>query len=1070
MEVIATKLKDSYQRHKKDIKLYKDYIPPDATEVKDANKINQETFDLMEKIKQFFFKDLVQNQKLLALFGPFGSGKSFFCRYLENYLWEQFDVLGQLDSPIPLYVQLYPNGNWQTQLVEDTLRLKGLTEQEIVIVKEKGSLFLIFDGYDELMSFENLFVTNGLYNWKRINVLITCRSSYVSNLSYSSYANLFLASILTKSDTLSRNLKNSPSLFSIFAPYSPLVSVVPFSNFLALTLTPFSEQKISNYFLKCFGNEFQKDLSLQFKQYQNIQSYFHNPFFLKMFLNVLPMITNIDPTTITYFDIWDYYTKKLFQEKFQTLQGSLNKTLEEAQKDYESLSQELGIWMFFQDTYVMGPKDSLYQYFFGTKSNESRKIGASLSPFKPSKGKGYKFIHKSLRDYFAAKYLMFELLDDKRKTPILPDQTIDNTYDFNKKIFVNEELFLTLLADQVKKNKKFEEKLFGIIEDSKLDKTVQPAAANAISILNKAKVSFVGKDFRGITIIGADLSNSNLERTNFRFANLSRVNFIGSRFLETKLDYSILHKAHLFESFEKSQQKKLPFLLQRTKDNESLKSISLPDILQKPKQDSPANTPPKENFFDKISPLDNIRSALQRFKVYDENYDSLAYFNKKSKEKEEEEQILEKQMSLDSLELNRRKEKSSESSSSSDSDDDETFFPVNVQLLIQNQSQNPNSKQNDSPVEDQQPRISFADFLSKMEMISSNGISASRIIRSLVKAKSLAHEFFVSSEVTAKVDLSIPFQIKSELNYFDISTAFSLSRLCVLTYQNEKDIENVSKKMWDFEKVTILDTPHNSLRSVILKKDNNLVIAFRGTDNIFNVMSNFEAAKASTPLLQGRVHEGFLSCITRIWESLKAKILEFNPNENSTIWLTGHSLGGVLATLCAASLVEQKLFSGKQVRLYTIGQPRCGDATFQTNFEKEIPLAFPIFKKGDPIPTVPPNYWPFSYQHISTFKFIDQVYLSLDENAKELDLKKEFLKQREEDPTNQDDDPDFPSIEEQQLKEERIRKEIKEESQLVQQIGFGDHSSINYCRSLRALLQKERDPSRRVTTVTSLTK
>jgi len=50
-------------------------------------------------------------------------------------------------------------------------------------------------------------------------------------------------------------------------------------------------------------------------------------------------------------------------------------------------------------------------------------------------------------------------------------------------------------------------------------------ASRAITILNKAKISFAKMDFSGVQIPGADLSYGNFAETNFEGANLSAVNF-----------------------------------------------------------------------------------------------------------------------------------------------------------------------------------------------------------------------------------------------------------------------------------------------------------------------------------------------------------------------------------------------------------------------------------------------------------------------------------------------------------------------------------------------------------------
>lgn len=84
---------------------------------------------------------------------------------------------------------------------------------------------------------------------------------------------------------------------------------------------------------------------------------------------------------------------------------------------------------------------------------------------------------------------------------------------------------LILIKPQIEKLKDY---LFSIILKSKDSKELEMDAARAISILNKAKYSFSGKDLAGINISGADLSYGIFDGTIFENANLNNVNFNGA--------------------------------------------------------------------------------------------------------------------------------------------------------------------------------------------------------------------------------------------------------------------------------------------------------------------------------------------------------------------------------------------------------------------------------------------------------------------------------------------------------------------------------------------------------------
>jgi hypothetical protein len=80
----------------------------------------------------------------------------------------------------------------------------------------------------------------------------------------------------------------------------------------------------------------------------------------------------------------------------------------------------------------------------------------------------------------------------------------------------------------------------------------------------------------------------------------------------------------------------------------------------------------------------------------------------------------------------------------------------------------------------------------------------------------------------------------------------------------------------------------------------------------------------------GHVHDGFDSALRKVWgvtlangEDLPRRLLD---RGNKTIWITGRSLGGALAELCAAQAVFVSQIPVQGV--YTFGQPRVGNNDF----------------------------------------------------------------------------------------------------------------------------------------------
>ena len=103
------------------------------------------------------------------------------------------------------------------------------------------------------------------------------------------------------------------------------------------------------------------------------------------------------------------------------------------------------------------------------------------------------------------------------------------------------------LGPEITGNELFKTGLFGIVELSKLTKHLNSAAATAITVLNRAKVAFSGRDLSRIQVRGAnltdaifdhaDLNGANLgqtimSRTNLNYSNLSGATMDGTQFGE----------------------------------------------------------------------------------------------------------------------------------------------------------------------------------------------------------------------------------------------------------------------------------------------------------------------------------------------------------------------------------------------------------------------------------------------------------------------------------------------------------------------------------------------------------
>lgn len=91
-------------------------------------------------------------------------------------------------------------------------------------------------------------------------------------------------------------------------------------------------------------------------------------------------------------------------------------------------------------------------------------------------------------------------------------------------------------------------------------------------------------------------------------------------------------------------------------------------------------------------------------------------------------------------------------------------------------------------------------------------------------------------------------------------------------------------------------------------------------------------------LLIGNVHFGFCEFYqTLVAEGLADRVMHLARHHPTyTIFVTGHSLGGAAAAVCAADLVQRLGVLSERVVLYTLGEPRAGDGIFADGINEHV--------------------------------------------------------------------------------------------------------------------------------------
>lgn len=149
---------------------------------------------------------------------------------------------------------------------------------------------------------------------------------------------------------------------------------------------------------------------------------------------------------------------------------------------------------------------------------------------------------------------------------------------------------------------------------------------------------------------------------------------------------------------------------------------------------------------------------------------------------------------------------------------------------------------------------------------------------------------------------------------------------------------------------------HDGTQLYVAHDDRVVIAAFRGTQALRPGLPFRETVRETLRDLHADlqvrlepwdgercVHAGFRHALEAVWAPLRKRLRTLAPRRR--VWLTGHSLGGAVATLAADRL-------GPRARgLFTFGAPRVGDAAFRDGFR--LARAWRVVHHNDLVARVP---------------------------------------------------------------------------------------------------------------------
>lgn len=252
------------------------------------------------------------------------------------------------------------------------------------------------------------------------------------------------------------------------------------------------------------------------------------------------------------------------------------------------------------------------------------------------------------------------------------------------------------------------------------------------------------------------------------------------------------------------------------------------------------------------------------------------------------------------------------------------------------------------------------------------------------------------------------------VNCFVMQTHVTMFNFAWLVYYwDTPKVENF-KLTQDVFKFTVADyikDKPTDTHVLIIDGEDRIVIAFKGTTSSQNLKTDInmfystaksllptrlaeedaegDEAALQNPLLKTRdwrrakIHKGFAVAYGAVGAKLLSIIKRLQDNRRRPVFLTGHSLGGALATVCSVDLYLRLGLTRKEIFVSTFGAPRVGNRPFYRIYNENVPIHWRIVVGPDVVAKLPK----LGYIHVGKKVLITvDGDLFIDPNSLELNM------------------------------------------------------------------------------------
>ncbi len=194
-----------------------------------------------------------------------------------------------------------------------------------------------------------------------------------------------------------------------------------------------------------------------------------------------------------------------------------------------------------------------------------------------------------------------------------------------------------------------------------------------------------------------------------------------------------------------------------------------------------------------------------------------------------------------------------------------------------------------------------------------------------------------------------------------------------------KDIYGLDVAQLESEGYTVkyVENKEWSTKAAVIMKDDEVTVAFRGTQNGENIVTDANMILSTSTFMEGRVHQGFYRGFQSLWSGIREEIDTYaasrgKPSEDLKFGFTGHSMGGAIAKIAAWFVYREWEVSADNIIVATFGDPRVFDTKQAEAYNAALgATTLRVEQKGDPVPKL--STGSSGYKHVGAQLVVDRI-------------------------------------------------------------------------------------------------